>query len=214
MGVLAILTLFFIRDVVVSADAKPKQLIASFTRFSSGFKLYLVATFVLSAGSLPVAVILLKTKSIGLAIADIPLFYMIYSLSYAGFSMSAGEMSDRIGPRAVIFAGYTVLLVSYFLLNNAHSAWPLMLGFLVFGLFPALTDGVQRAFASQLTSEDLRGSGLGWLNAANGFGALIAGVGGGYLWQAHSPATAFLAASAISVAGLVLFFASSVAGKA
>jgi len=214
VGVLAILTLFFITDVVVPASKKPKQLIASFSRFSSSFKLYLVATFVLSTGSLPVAVILLKTKSIGLVIADIPLFYMIYNLSYAGFSMSAGKMSDRIGPRAVIFAGYAVLLASYFLLNIAHSAWPLTLGFLAFGLFPALTDGVQRAFASQLTSEDLRGSGLGWLNAANGFGALIAGIGGGYLWQTHGPAIAFLAASAASVTGLALFLASSVTDKA
>ena len=209
VGVLAILTLVFIKDVIIPARAKSTQLIASFAQFSSSFKLYLAAMFVLSVGALPVAVILLKTESIGLVIADIPLFYMIYNLSYAGFSTSAGKMSDRIGARTVIFVGYSVLLASYFLLSIAHSSWPLVLGFLVLGLFPALTDGVQRAFASQLTSEDLRGSGLGWLNAANGFGALLAGVRGGYLWQTQSPTVAFLAASAVVVVGLALFLASS-----
>jgi MFS family permease len=123
--------------------------------------------------------------------------------------MSAGALSDRIGPRTVIFTGYAVLLMSYGLLDTAKSVWPLAFGFLVFGLFPALTDGVQRAFASSLTPEDLRGSGLGWFNAANGVGALAAGIGGGYLWQAHSPVTAFLAASGFIVAGLILFFASA-----
>lgn len=209
VGILAIMSLLFIKDVIVPLSAKQTRLAATFAGFSVSFKLYLVAIFVLSIGSLPVAVILLKTESIGLVIADIPLFYMVYNVSYAGFAMAAGKASDRIGARTVILVGYAVLLLSYFLLNIAHAIGPLVLGFLVLGLFPALTDGVQRAYASTLTSEDLRGSGLGWLNAANGFGALVAGVGGGYLWQAHGPAVALLAACAAVVTGLVLFLVST-----
>jgi MFS family permease len=148
-----------------------------------------------------------------LAIADIPLVYMVYNLSYAGFSMAAGKLSDGMGARIVILAGYAVLLLSYFLLGSAQSAIPLILGFFILGFFPALTDGVQRAFASQLTSEDLRGSGMGWLNAASGFGALVAGVGGGYLWQAHGPAWAFLAASGNVVVGLVLLLVAAAGGR-
>lgn len=214
VGILAIMSLLFIKDVIVPVSAKQTRLAASLAGFSVSFKLYLVAIFVLSIGSLPVAVILLKTESIGLVIADIPLFYMVYNVSYAGFAMAAGKASDRIGARTVILVGYAVLLLSYFLLNIAHAIWPLVLGFLVLGLFPALTDGVQRAYASTLTSEDLRGSGLGWLNAANGFGALVAGIGGGYLWQAHGPAAALLAASAAVVAGLVLFLVSTLTDAA
>ncbi|MDE1919708.1 MAG: hypothetical protein KGH56_03390, partial [Patescibacteria group bacterium] len=86
----------------------------------------------------------------------------------------------------------------------AYGAWTLAIAFLVFGLFPALTDGVQRSLAAQLTGETVRGGGLGWLNAATGFGALAAGIGGGYLWQAYSPTTAFLAATIVVVFGLVL----------
>ncbi|MGZ5934686.1 MAG: MFS transporter [Rhizomicrobium sp.] len=214
VGILAIMSLLFIKDVIVPVSAKQTRLAASLAGFSVSFKLYLVAIFVLSIGSLPVAVILLKTESIGLVIADIPLFYMVYNVSYAGFSMAAGKASDRIGARTVILVGYAVLLLSYFLLNIAHAIWPLVLGFLVLGLFPALTDGVQRAYASTLTSEDLRGSGLGWLNAASGFGALVAGIGGGYLWQAHGPGAALLAASAAVVAGLVLFLVSTLTDAA
>jgi MFS family permease len=212
VGLLAIASLIFIRDVAVRARTGPRRLIASFGRFSPGFKLYLGAILVLSMGSLPVAVILLKTESLGLVIADIPLFYMIYNLSYAAFSMAAGKASDRKGARAVILAGYAVLLVSYLLLGIARSIWSLVLGFLVLGLFPALTDGVQRALAAQLTSADQRGSGLGLLNAANGVGALIAGAGGGYIWQVYGAPTAFLAASAILVVGLILLLVSSRAG--
>ena len=208
VGVLAIVTLVFITDVVIPAAAKPAHVWESFGRFSPSFWLYLAAIFVLSAGSLPVSVILLKTQSVGLTIADVPLLYMIYNLSYAAFSIAAGRASDRVGARTIIVIGYAVLLASYFVLAIADAAVPLIIGFLVLGLFPALTDGVQRALASQLTPQDLRGSGLGLLNAASGVGALIAGTVGGLLWQSHGPAAAFLAAAFAIAAGLGLSLAS------
>lgn len=205
-GVLALLTLLFITDVVaVSRTSARIGLVASFTELPLQFKLFLLSVFTLSVGSLPIAIILLKTQSVGLVIADIPLFYMLYNISYAGFSYSAGKMSDRIGARMTICIGYLCLIASYATLGLAQSLGALLLGFLLLGLFPALTDGVQRSLASQLTHESLRGRGLGWLNAAAGFGALFAGIGGGYLWQTYNPAVAFVAASAVVLLGLLLF---------
>ncbi len=209
VGILALLTLFFISDVVVSTASKRVNLVVSFKELSPQFKLFLLSIFTLSAGSLPVAVLLLKTESIGLVIADIPLFYMVYNISYAGFSYSAGKMSDRIGARTTIGIGYLFLVLSYAVLVFAQSLSVLLVGFLLLGLFPALTDGVQRSLASQLTSEGLRGGGLGWLNAAAGFGALIAGIAGGYLWQTYNPAAALAAASLVVCIGLILFAAST-----
>ena len=83
--------------------------------------------------------------------------------------------------------------------------WGLAGGFFILGLFPALTDGVERSLAAQLSTEDLRGGAMGLLNAAVGLGALTAGVGGGYLWQTAGPATALLAGGGVVVVGLVLF---------
>jgi MFS family permease len=121
---------------------------------------------------------------------------MVYNRPYAGFSMTAGQMSDRVGALVIIVIGYIVLLTSYCVLNSAHSVWTLAGSFLLLGLFPALTNGVQRSLASQLSVEEVRGGALGLLNAAVGLGALIAGVGGGYLWQTYSPTTAFLVSGA------------------
>ena len=206
VGVLALLTLVFITDVARSrASTTRLGFVASFKGLSSQFKFFLLSIFVLSMGSLPIAVMLLRTQSIGLAIADIPLFYAVYNISYAGLSFAAGKMSDRIGARTTIFVGYLFLVLSYGVLAFAQSVFTLLVGFLLLGLFPALTDGVQRSLAAQLTPEGLRGGGLGWLNAATGLGALLAGIGGGYLWQTYSPAVAFAAASAIVFVGLILF---------
>lgn len=209
VGLFALATLVFISDVAAPSSARRAELGAAFSRLSSQFKFFLLSIFVLSAGSLPIAVILLKTESLGLTIADIPLFYMLYNVSYAAIAMPAGKLSDRLGARTVIGAGYLVLLGSYAALAFAESAWALAGAFLVFGLFPAMTDGVQRSLAAQLTDESVRGGGLGWFNAAVGFGALLSGIGGGYLWQAFSPVTAFAVAAVVVCVGLVSFFVST-----
>ena len=209
IGILAILTLVFVSDVATNFAAKRHDFVASWRGLSKRFKVFIFAIFILSVGSLPVAVVLLKTQSIGLVIADIPLFYMIYNISYAVFSLPAGKMSDRVGAPTVIAIGYAFLLVSYFVIARVASLWALAVGFLLFGLFPGLTDGVQRSFASQLSGEAFRGGALGLLNAAYGFGALIAGIAGGFLWQVYGPGTAFIAAGCVVVLGLVLFFLSA-----
>ena len=209
-GLITILTLFFISDVTFAHGTEKTRIASAFKNLPGQFKLFILSIFVLSVGSLPIAVILLKTESIGLMIADIPLFYMIYNLSYAGFSMAAGKMSDKIGARTIIVAGYSILIASYFFLNGAHSSWMLAGSFLLLGLFPALTDGVQRSLTSQLSTAELRGGALGLLNAGVGFGALAAGIGGGYLWQTYSPTAAFLVSGIVVVIGLALFLFSSV----
>ena len=213
IGLITILTLFFISDVALAPAAKKAQIATPFKNLPGRFELFIFSVFVLSLGSLPIAVMLLKTESIGLVIADIPLFYMVYNLSYAGFSMAAGKMSDAIGARTIITIGYAILIASYFFLNVAQSPWILALSFLLLGLFPALTDGVQRSLASQLSAAEHRGGALGLLNAAIGLGALVAGIGGGYLWQAYSPTVAFSCAAGTLIIGLTLFLFSSVRQK-
>ncbi len=210
IGLITIFTLFFISDVVPATSAAKAHVASALKNLSWRFRLFILCIFILSVGSLPIAVMLLKTESIGLVLADIPLFYMVYNVSYAGFSMTAGRMSDKFGPRIIIVIGYAILLASYYFLNAAHSSWVLAGSFLLLGLFPALTDGVQRSLASQLSVEEHRGGALGLLNAAVGLGALVAGVGGGYLWQAYSPTVAFLASGAVIIAGLALFLFSSI----
>jgi MFS family permease len=101
-------------------------------------------------------------------------------------------------------------LISYTALALADSAVTLAAGFFLLGLYPALTDGVQRSLTSQITSETSRGAAFGMINGASGIGALIAGVAGGYLWQTNGPIVALLVGATMVVIGLLLLLASSV----
>lgn len=212
IGLFSIASLFFVRDTVGELKRNGITL-ASVAVFPADFKRYLVALFLLAAGSVPVAVLLLATQSIGLAIASIPLFYMLYNLSFAGFSLRAGHLSDRVGPRKVLTVGYAVLLLGYAVIVLAQSTSVLVVGFLVLGLFPALTDGVARALAAELSPAEYRAGAYGLVNATMGFGLMIAGIGGGYLWEHFGSATALWVAGVLVAGGIAVLSTVAINGE-
>jgi MFS family permease len=202
MGLLALFSLSLVKDIQTIVESKKS--FESPNAFGFGFKIYLLAVFILSVGTLPVAILLFKTADIGLLIASIPLFYMVYNLSYAIFSYPAGRVSDAIGPIGVIVTGYLFLIVGYVVLAHSSTAVLLFVGFLLIGVFSALTDGVQRSYLSNFIDSKYKATAYGYYNAAVGFGALISGVVGGYLWQKAGDVNALYIALGVIVFGLLI----------
>ena len=201
LGICAVFTVLFVTEAVGAVQRKDISL-SSFALFSSEFKRYLLALLFLSFGSIPVAVLLLKTQNIGLTLASIPLFYLLYNVTYAGFSYGAGKLSDKHGHKKIIIIGYLLLVLGYIFLARAEHTIPLAISFCILGLFPALTDGVQRAFASTLSGKGERGSALGYVNAVSGVGLLCAGIVGGYVWQVFGVNVALWLAGILALFGL------------
>ncbi len=203
VGIFAVLSTLFIKDVI--ADFSKKNItLGVIANYPPAFKRYLIALFLLSVGSIPTAVLLLATQHVAsLTLASIPLFYMLYNVSYAAFSYWGGKLSDTYGPKNIIQIGYIILLLGYAVLIYATSTPILIVAFLVLGLFPALTDGVQRALASTLSSEETRGGAFGLVNATSGFGLLFAGLIGGYLWEVAGSVTALLIAGIFILLGML-----------
>lgn len=215
IGLIAVATIFFVKDVVIARDGEGVRIFSlkTFRTFSPRFKWYLLAIFIFSIGSLPSALLLLQTTNIGLLIASIPLYYMIYSISFTFFSYGAGKLSDKIGTSRVLAFGYAILALSYIALMTAST--PLLLGFAfaVMGLFSACTDSTQRAFVAKTTPEYERGTAYGMYNAIVGFGIMISGIVGGILWQNWGPTNALFMAEIVVIVGLIVFYISTKIGK-
>lgn len=203
IGIFAVIAIFFIKDI--AGEIKNKNIsLGSLSQFSAGFKRYLFSLFFLSLGSIPVAVLLLKTQNLGLTLASIPLFYMVYNFSYAGFSFYAGKISDKFGHKKTIGLGNLFLIIGYVLLFFAQDKEFLFATFLFLGLYPAFTDGVARALASEISPEENRGGALGLVNAVSGFGLLFSGIFGGYMWQNFGVGSAVFVASFFVILGLTI----------
>ena len=206
VGLLAVASLWLVQDVRETLQVRHAEAFVGFSRRVYG---YLISIFILSIGTLPVAVLLLKTRDLGMAIASIPLFYAISNISYALFSWPAGRAADAWGTEKIIVIGYGFLILGYLVLVTSSSPAVLAVGFLLVGIFSAFTDGVQRSHLSHLVEDRYKGTGYGYLNAAVGFGALIAGIAGGYVWQQLGDTTALITGACVVGLGLVAFMFSS-----
>jgi MFS family permease len=202
VGLAAIASLWLVRDIRQTLTVRPSETPSGLPRKVSG---YLVSIFILSIGTLPLAVLLLKTRDLGITIASIPLFYAISNISYAVCSWPAGRAADEWGTGKIIAIGYGFLMLGYLVLVVSWSPAVLVIGFLLVGIFSAFTDGVQRSHLSRLVEDRYRGTAYGYLNAAVGFGALIAGVAGGFVWQQFGDTTALITGTSVIGVGLGVF---------
>jgi MFS family permease len=205
LGLIAVATIFFVRDIQAkNEDGSRKISVIAIRSFPKRFKVYLLAVIFLSIGSLPVAILLLKTVSIGLMIASIPLFYMIYNTSFSVFSLVAGRLSDHLGAMRIIVFGFLILLISYFAIFVSSTAVALGIAFALAGIFSACTDAGQRSLIGRIIPLEHRGSAYGFFNAFNGFGAMVAGIAGGYMWQHVGSDVTLLVAGFFVIAGVLV----------
>ncbi|HEX9803164.1 MAG TPA: MFS transporter [Gammaproteobacteria bacterium] len=151
--------------------------------------------FVLRAGSL------FEERS--LAVLAPVLLYALYQFSFTLFAIPAGILSDRVGRRAVLIAGYglfTLLCLGFIL---AETLIPLLLLFTLYGLNNALVEATERTLVADLAAESERGTVLGAYHMTTSLAALPAGLLAGLLWDLE-PLYTFAAGALLSAAALVL----------
>ncbi len=208
-GILAVLTFVFVRDVnkpvPEAVRPPPKPFSFSLKGYSGLFKEYIAAVFIFGLGLMPLPLMLLKSQEIGLDGFSIPLMYFVSNFAFVLFAIPAGKLADRIGDKKVIAIGFLAAIFSYLNLALFSTAWSVVLGFATFGVYSAMTDGVQRALAAKLVPDDRLASGQGYLNAAVGLSSLMAGIIGGTIWTVMGSSSALLYGAAMMSAGLAIF---------
>jgi len=140
-------------------------------------------------------------ESIALAI----LLYVLFNAFYALLAIPFGTLSDRIGRSKVLIFGYVLFSVTCLGFAFFDSLAAFLILFPLYGVVYAMIDGNQRAFVSDLSTEDLRATALGTFHTAIGLVALPASVTAGLLWQAISPNATFIYGSVISFIAVILF---------
>jgi MFS family permease len=74
----------------------------------------LIISLLFSLGNSSNAFLLLRARALHVDPAQILLLYLVYNISYALFSYPAGRVSDVLGRKMVLVAGYILFAVVYF----------------------------------------------------------------------------------------------------
>lgn len=203
-GLGALLAFWFVHDVRAERSLA-KKLEWSLSSYPVAFRRLLLASFLFSVGMLPISLLLLRIKPINPDLSFVPVFYFLYSLSFVLFAFPIGRISDVVGERRMMLFGFAVAIVAYLILAAGSQPWQVVLGFVLLGLYSALTDGIIRALGAKLVGDERRGGAQGVLAAALGIASLVAGVVGGAFWTSFGFAVALWYGIAAMSAGTVLF---------
>jgi len=178
-----------------------------------GYRAYLGIVAVFSAGNSSDAFLLLRAGSVGVKPDSLLLLYATFNIVEAVLGYTAGRLSDRVGRRPVIAAGYVVFALVYLgfaLVRTPAQACAL---FVVYGLYYTLTQGTQKALAADLVDPRRRAGEMGAFHMLVGLAALPASLIAGWLYAHVAPAAPFFFGGAMAlVAAVVLMGAHLGAG--
>lgn len=188
-GIAAVLVLRWLPEHAAGAAAP--AVAAPSGKLPGRFYVLLAITLVFMVGNSSDAFLILRSKDLGLTTTLVVLAYVAYNVVYAGLSLPAGMLSDRV-PRAwLMVAGWLAFAAVYggFALAGSEAAvWPLLI---VYGAYIALTDGISKALVADIAPGPRRSSALGVYQGATGMAALLASVMAGILWDRVSEAAPF-----------------------
>jgi MFS family permease len=194
-GALAVAALLFgVREAPREAPrevAREKAVAVSKTPLGRRFWAFLGVLFLFTLGNSTDAFLLLRAANLGVASALVPILWAMLHVVKTVSSTPGGALSDRIGRKPLLVAGWLVYAAVYFALGQAREQWHAWALFAVYGIYFGLTEGVEKALVADLVPVDRRGAAFGWYNLALGLGALPASLIFGAIWDKAGPAAAF-----------------------
>ena len=155
------------------------------------FWLYLGVVFLFTLGNSTDAFLLLRANQLGVAIALAPILWAFLNLIKAALGTWGGAMSDRVGRKPLIIAGWLIYALVYFGFARATEQWHAWALFAIYGVFFGLTEGVEKALVSDIVPPGRRGAAFGWYSLTLGLGALPASLLIGFIWERVGVAAAF-----------------------
>lgn len=136
--------------------------------------------------NIPDALLLLRLHEIGFSTSGVVIGYALYMFVAMLFAYPAGKISDRLHPKQVYLIGLTFFAAAYIILGSTTNHSVALIALALYGFFPALTDGVGKAWIGRLSTPENRGYAQGSFQARMNFAVLAAGIWGGVIWSSGS----------------------------
>jgi MFS family permease len=167
---------------------------------------FLLIAFLFSLGNSSNQFLILRAKNFGFSLSSVLLLYLAYNIIYGLFSFPMGRLSDKIGRRKILVLGYLIYSAVYLCFAVANQNWQFFLLFGAYGLYSAFTEGIEKAYISEIAPQELRGSVIGLHATLTGIGLLPASIIAGGLWQYLGFQAPFILGSIMGALSAVAMF--------
>ncbi|CAB4537567.1 MAG: MFS transporter [Actinobacteria bacterium] len=183
-AVLSGLLTFLVKDTFVKQPKKEVKA-ASTYKLPAGLKVRISTLVAIQLTNIPDALLLLQLHQIGFSAKGVVASYMLFSAVSALLAYPAGAFSDKLNPRIVYAIGLLFFSCGYITLGLTRNHILAVIAIVLYGVFPALTDGVGKAWIASMSPPEHRGRIQGVYQSSMNFAILGAGIWGGAAWTSN-----------------------------
>lgn len=149
--------------------------------------------------------LLLKAKQAGLSDAMVIGVFIFYNLIYASFAYPMGIIADKLGLKKMYAFGLLVFSIVYFGIGLGTELWLIILLFFLYGLFSAATEGISKAWISNISDKKDTATAIGTYASFQSICAMLASSFAGLIWFQFGASVTFILTGIVSLF-LVFYF--------
>lgn len=207
-SIVAVSFTLFVKDNPASFKKVTKRNYAEFWQSAPHqYKIILLLITIFSLVNSSDVFLILKSKDISNSASLAIWGYIFYNLIYASASYPVGKYSDRIGKKKVYVAGlyiFALVYLGFAFFPDIYIIWPL---FALYGIYAASTEGIVKAWVSDLIPDEQRGSAIGLLTMFTSLSVMLGSFIAGVLWDQFGSVVPFTISSVVSAVVATLFLA-------
>jgi len=202
----AVFFTFLVKDKKVPVRKRVNGKYADFWRSSpEQYKRLILLITVFSFANSSDVFLILKSNIVSDSYIFAILGYVFYNLIYAVFSYPLGRFSDKLGKNLVFGGGLLIFSLVYFGFAFITEAFFMWILFALYGVYSAATEGISKAWVSDLVPDEVRGTALGLLTMLSSFAIMLGSFTAGFLWDEFGSIVPFLSSAVVSlIIGLMI----------
>lgn len=157
--------------------------------------------------------LLLKAKEMGFDDTMVIGMYIFYNLIYTIFAFPLGGLADKIGLKKMFVFGLGVFSLVYFGMGTITNTYGFMALFFGYGIYAAATEGISKAWISNLVTEEKMATAIGTFSAFQSIAAMIASSFAGLIWFYFGSNITFLLTAGVTLFVVIYFLSSKTLAK-
>jgi len=204
---IAVAFTLLVKDKPIESKPGSRKNYSSFWKSApKSYKKLLVLITIFSLVNSSDVFLILKSKDVSDSSTLAIFGYIFYNLVYAAASYPLGGLSDKFGKKKIFSFGLIIFSLVYFGFALTPEIELIWLLFALYGIYAASTEGISKAWVSDLISDEQRGSAIGLLTMLSSFSVMLGSFLTGILWDKFGSSVPFLVSAVVSfIIALVIF---------
>jgi MFS family permease len=205
-SMIAVAFTLLVKDKSVESKLRSKKNYSAFWKSApKSYKKLLVLISIFSLVNSSDVFLILKSRDISDSSTLAIFGYIFYNLIYAAASYPLGRLSDKFGKKKIFSFGLIIFSLVYFGFALAPKIELIWLLFALYGIYSASTEGISKAWVSDLILDEQRGSAIGLLTMMTSISIMLGSFITGILWDQFGSSIPFLLSAVVSFIIALIF---------